>query len=61
MFCSACGEVSEDNRCDKCEKESETNQEITEYFHRGYQYNFIVRFLERDGIKMSVRTLKQKL
>ena len=47
--------------CNKYEKESAINQLISQYFHCGYQYKFIARFLERDGIKMSVRTLKRKL
>eukprot|EP00112_Aurelia_sp_Birch-Aquarium-sp1_P000694 Seg1067.7 transcript_id=Seg1067.7/GoldUCD/mRNA.D3Y31 product="hypothetical protein" protein_id=Seg1067.7/GoldUCD/D3Y31 len=61
MFCLGCGDILQNDRCDKCEKESDTNELITKYFHRGYQYQFIARFMERDGIKMSVRTLKRKL
>ena len=57
LSCVGCGLqtlVAGTNTCDRCKK-------IQEYFHLGYPYLAIVDLLKKDGMSISLRTLKRKL
>ena len=77
MFCTACGTecVSTVKFCHQCGHQGNvlnaskktvsavnTEELITECFHRRYPYNTIVGLLEKlDGLRMYLKTLKRKL
>ena len=57
MSCVGCGVqtlVEGTNTCVSCKK-------IQEYFHLGYPYLTTVDLLKKDGMSISLRTLKRKL
>ncbi len=54
LSCVGCGLQTGTNTCDRCKK-------IQEYFHLGYPYLAIVDLLKKDGMSISLRTLKRKL
>ena len=64
MFCHGCGAecASSAKFCHQCGQSLvSVDKLVTVFFHRGYPYDAIVALLERDGVRMHVRTLKRRL